>query len=198
MKAIFLIGCALLSLGELFASPAIARELCPKITNTKLQVQSQIQPQVQGVQTKGENKNRRRRNQNSGTVNFESELLRLTNLERNKQGLASLTLSSQLTKSARVHATDMATNGYFSHTGLNGSTPWDRAKANGYTYSFIGENIAAGSPTPEGTINQWMNSPGHRRNILNPNFREIGFGYANAPNSSYQHYWVQVFGTPQR
>ena len=71
-------------------------------------------------------------------------------------------------------------------------------KGTGYKYFALGENIAAGKATPEGTIRQWMNSSGHRANILNSRFTEIGFGYENAPNSRYRHYWVQVFGTPQR
>jgi uncharacterized protein YkwD len=129
---------------------------------------------------------------------YESELLRLTNLERQKAGLAPLRLSSQLKSAAQNHATDMARNNYFSHTGRNGSRMVDRIKATGYTYGYVGENIAAGRPSPVATIAQWMNSSGHRANILNPNFSEIGFGYANTSDSRYQHYWVQVFGSPRR
>lgn len=136
--------------------------------------------------------------QNTSRANFDAELLRLTNLERKKLGLAPLRLSPQLTQAAQSHALDMARNNYFSHKGLNGSTMTDRAKRTGYVYSALGENIAAGKATPEGTIRQWMNSTGHRANILNGKFTEIGFGYANAPNSPYRHYWVQVFGKPQR
>jgi uncharacterized protein YkwD len=131
-------------------------------------------------------------------VNFESELLKLTNLERKKLGLAALRRSPQLAQAAQSHAVDMAKNNYFSHRGLNGSSMADRVKRSGYAYSTIGENIAAGKATPEGTIRQWMNSPGHRANILNSKFTEIGFGYANAPNSPYRHYWVQLFGKPHR
>ncbi|OYQ65595.1 hypothetical protein B9G53_06900 [Pseudanabaena sp. SR411] len=136
--------------------------------------------------------------QSTSRVSFANELLKLTNLERQKVGLPPLKLSSQLTSAAQSHAGDMARNNYFSHTGLNGSSMVDRAKGTGYKYSALGENIAAGKATPEGTIRQWMNSSGHRDNILNPRFTEIGFGYANAPNSPYRHYWVQVFGKPQR
>ncbi|CAN1212090.1 SCP domain-containing protein [Tumidithrix helvetica PCC 7403] len=136
--------------------------------------------------------------QNTGQNAYETELLRLTNLERQKVGLAPLKLSSQLRKAAKKHALDMAINNYFSHTGLNGSSMVSRVKATGYTYSAVGENIAAGRPTPSATIQQWMNSSGHRANILNPKFNEIGFGYANVPDSRYQHYWVQVFGSPRR
>ncbi|BBC22928.1 CAP domain-containing protein [Pseudanabaena sp. ABRG5-3] len=130
--------------------------------------------------------------------NFETELLRLTNLERKKAGLSPLKLSLRLASTAQFHAVDMANNNYFSHTGCNGSSVGDRAKANGYKYQIVAENIAAGRSTPEGTIRQWMNSSGHRANILNPQFTEIGFGYANTSNSRYRHYWVQILGTPQR
>ncbi|WP_434685139.1 CAP domain-containing protein [Pseudanabaena minima] len=140
----------------------------------------------------------RKISQSTSRTSFETELLKLTNLERKKVGLSPLKLSPQLTKAAQFHAVDMARNNYFSHTGLNGSSMVDRAKGTGYKYSALGENIAAGKSTPEGTIRQWMNSSGHRANILNAKFTEIGFGYENAPNSRYRHYWVQVFGTPQR
>lgn len=191
MKAVFLIGCGLLSLGGFLASPAIATELSSTVA---------IKPQVQTLAVNSENKikNTNKISQNSSFVNFETQLLRLTNLERQKRGLAPLKLSAQLSRAAQLHGTDMAKNNYFSHTGRNGSNLGDRAKASGYKYSRVGENIAAGRSTAEGTMKQWMNSAGHRANILNPKFTEIGFGYANTPNSRYQHYWVQVFGTPQR
>ena len=191
MKAGFLIGCGLLSLGGFLASPAIATDLSSTIAT---------KPQVQTLAVNSENKikNSYRISQNSGFVNFETQLLKLTNRERQKQGLAPLKLSAQLSRAAQLHGTDMAKNNYFSHTGRNGSNLGDRAKASGYKYSRVGENIAAGRSTAEGTMKQWMNSAGHRANILNPKFTEIGFGYANTSNSRYQHYWVQVFGTPQR
>jgi hypothetical protein len=125
---------------------------------------------------------------------YDAELLQLTNLERQKVGLPALSLSNQLNQAAQNHAEDMTKNNYFSHTGLNGSQPWDRAEAAGYNYSYVGENIAAGRSTPAETINQWMNSQGHRENILNNNYTEIGFGYSHLDSSKYRHYWVQVFG----
>jgi len=125
---------------------------------------------------------------------YDAELLQLTNTERQNAGLPALTLSSQLGQAAQNHAEDMATNNYFSHDGLNGSQPWDRAKAAGYNYSYVGENIYAGLSTATAVIKGWMNSQGHRENILNPNYTEIGFGYAYNQSSDYRHYWVQVFG----
>jgi hypothetical protein len=129
---------------------------------------------------------------------YDVELLRLTNFVRQKAGLPALRLSTRLGQVALNHARDMAANNYFSHTGLNGSQSWDRAKAAGYHYSYIAENISAGHATPRKTILSWMNSPGHRKNILNPNYTEIGFGYAYSNASKYKYYWVQVFGRPSR
>ncbi len=180
MKTPFLIYFTLLSFGSLSAIPTSAANYYP--------IPATQQVTLLPIRTA----------QSMSNVSFEAELLKLTNLERKKVGLAPLKLSSQLTKAAQLHAIDMASNNYFSHTSRNGSSMVVRAKAAGYKYSLLGENIAAGRATPEGTIRQWMNSSGHRANILNGKFTEIGFGYANAPNSSYQHYWVQVFGTPQR
>jgi len=129
---------------------------------------------------------------------FDAELLQLTNEERRKAGVPALQLSPQLDRAAQGHAEDMVRNNFFSHTGSNGSTLVTRVAAAGYAYSFAGENIAAGGATPAQTIQQWMNSPGHRQNLLNRNFTQIGFGYVSAPSTAYGHYWVQVFGTPTR
>lgn len=183
MKSAFFVCSILLPLGGIFAIPAIATEFNP---TSMTQVQSQP---FSSVKNKGLPKN---------IASFETQLLKLTNLERQRVGLAPLKLSSQLTRAAQSHSTDMARNSYFSHTGKNGSSMADRTKATGYKYSYLGENLAAGRSTPEGTLRQWMNSSGHRANILNRSFTEIGFGYTNEPNSPYRHYWVQVFGTPMR
>lgn len=179
MKSNFLVCLIILSLTGISAKSAIA-------TNTSTTKQAQVTSAPTIAQLVRSN------------TSFEVELLRLTNIERQKVGLSPLKLSSRLGRSAQNHAADMARNNYFSHTGRNGSSISDRAMANGYKYSFLGENIAAGKTTPEGTIRQWMNSPGHRANILKREFTEIGFGYTNFSSSRYQHYWVQVFGTPQR
>jgi len=128
---------------------------------------------------------------------YDAELLQLTNAERQTAGLSPLGLSSQLGQAAQAHAEDMANNNYFSHTGLNGSQPSNRVDATGYVWYYVGENIAAGYSTPAETIQQWMDSQGHRENILSPNYTEIGFGYAYSVTNDYGYYWVQVFGTPQ-
>lgn len=97
---------------------------------------------------------------------------------------------------ARWLAQDMAEKGYFDHTDPQGRSIAPRLPDFGYKgYSEIGENIAAGQPTPEAVVEGWMHSPGHRANILNPAFREIGVGYFSRPKSRYRRFWVQDFGS---
>lgn len=111
------------------------------------------------------------------------ETVRLTNEERAKYGLAELKISSDLCEIAQDHAEDMYENNIFSHTFSNGDTIEDRVKGE---YSCLGENIAKGYTSAEAVVEGWMNSEGHRANILNEAFTEIGIGYQNG-------YWVQVF-----
>lgn len=104
--------------------------------------------------------------------------------------------NSKLDTSSQAHAKDMATKNFFSHTGSDGSQPWDRMKRAGYSYSYAGENIAAGNSTVDATMTQWLNSPGHCANIMGRNFTQVGFGYDYNSASTYKHYWVQNFAKP--
>jgi uncharacterized protein YkwD len=90
----------------------------------------------------------------------------------------------------------MACNNYFDHIAPDGSGPGERAARQGYSSSFIGENIAAGYSTPKAVVEGWMNSPGHKANILGVDYTEIGVGYAYSSSSSYGAYWTAVFGSP--
>lgn len=123
------------------------------------------------------------------------QVIDLTNQYRAAAGCAPLTVSQRLTSAAAAHSQDMATNNFFSHTGSDGSTPWDRIRRTGYTFSTAAENIAAGYRTAEQVVQGWYNSEGHRRNMLNCNLREIGVAYADG--GSYGRYWTQVFATPR-
>ena len=116
------------------------------------------------------------------TADFESDVIDLVNLERAAQGLHPLNYNYSLANAARDHSEDMGLQDYFSHTSLDGRTVPD------------GENIAAGQPTAENVVDSWMSSSGHRANILNPNFCDIGVGYAYVAGSTYGHYWTQDFG----
>lgn len=131
---------------------------------------------------------------------FVRRVVERTNSYRSQNGCQPLTLESRLTQAAQKHAEDMANSDYFSHTGLNGSTPWDRITATGYTYSTAAENIFAGAGTPEEAVDGWYDSEGHRKNMLNCDLEQIGVGYYylenDTGNVNYHTYWVQVFGTP--
>jgi uncharacterized protein YkwD len=120
------------------------------------------------------------------------EVVNIVNHERSKAGLSSLRIHSQLNAAAEAHSNDMARNNFMSHTGSDGSSMGDRIKRHGYNFRTAGENIAAGQRSPEDVMRSWMNSSGHRQNILNPNFRDIGVAYANG--GSFGIYWTQKFG----
>jgi uncharacterized protein YkwD len=125
---------------------------------------------------------------------FETKILTLVNQERAAQNLYSLSWDTELHDAAHSHSVDMATNNYFSHTSQDGRTFSDRIAAAGYEYNTAGENIAAGYSTPEAAMNGWMNSDGHKANILNSSYCDLGVGYAYDSGSTYGHYWTQDFG----
>ncbi len=122
---------------------------------------------------------------------WEKEILDLTNSFRARNGLSALSWSEAAGASARLHSEDMAENNYFSHTGLNGSTPGDRMKAQGISYRSSGENIIGGYGNALHSSNGWMNSSGHRSNMLNKSFTYLGVGYALG--GSYENYATQNF-----
>lgn len=131
----------------------------------------------------------------SADAGFESRVLDLVNQERSAAGLAPLTRAGELENAARGYAAAMAAGGFFGHTAPDGSTPSRRIDAAGYRgWSWVAENIAAGQRSPEQVMAGWMNSPGHRQNLLSPTAREIGIGHVQQPGSAYGHYWVQNFG----
>lgn len=123
-----------------------------------------------------------------------AEVLRLVNQARVRHGLAPIARAAELDVAAERHSRDMAINGFFSHTGSDGSNAGQRANAAGYFWYAWGENIAAGFPTAAAVMEAWMNSPGHRANILQPIFQEIGIAVVQQAGSRYGVYWTQVFG----
>lgn len=135
----------------------------------------------------------------SGTTNvdpsFGSQVIDLVNVERQAEGLGLLVGNDLLTEAAQKYAQKMADEGFFAHQDPNtGQMPWDRATAVGYQWTMIGENIAEGQTSPEMVMEGWMNSKGHRENILRPEFKEIGIGIYR--DLLGRIYWVQLFGTP--
>ena len=125
---------------------------------------------------------------NSTVINYENEVIRLVNEMRAKNGLNPLTADWELSRVARYKSQDMKDNNYFSHTSPVYGTPFNMIKNFGISYKSAGENIAKGQKTPQAVVNSWMNSSGHRANILNSSYTKIGVGYVADGN-----YWTQMF-----
>ncbi|MEV0738840.1 CAP domain-containing protein [Streptomyces sp. NPDC050549] len=120
------------------------------------------------------------------------KVVELTNAERAGAGLRPLAVDPLLAAAAQEHSTDMVARAFYSHTSPDGSQPWDRAAAAGSRRRTIGENIACGQRSPGEVVEGWMNSPGHRANILKPDFTHIGIGFAGGGQMGM--YWTQLFG----
>jgi uncharacterized YkwD family protein len=120
------------------------------------------------------------------TTGYELEVTALVNAERTKAGLKPLKYSEPLAKVARVKSADMYENSYFGHVSPTFGTPFDMLDKHRIPYQFAGENIAKGHHTPEEVVQSWMNSEGHRKNILNANYNQMGVGF-------YNHFWTQQF-----
>ena len=128
------------------------------------------------------------------TANYSTqaqEVLAQCNAQRRANGIAALSLDPELTKAANIRAQEIAT--LFSHTRPDGRKCFTVLDQIGYSYWSAGENIAAGYGNSSAVMNGWMNSPGHRSNILNAGFKRLGVGYVYIPNSEYGYYWVQIF-----
>ncbi|PLR78384.1 sporulation protein [Bacillus sp. V3-13] len=119
---------------------------------------------------------------------FEQQVFELTNQERAKHGVPALQLDVQLSKVAREKSRDMQAKGYFSHTSPTYGSPFDMMKQFGISYRTAGENIAMGQRSPQEVVTAWMNSEGHRKNILNPSYTHLGVGHVAQGN-----YWTQMF-----
>ena len=181
------------------AFPAQWKEVAP----TKQKVQTQ-QPVKQPTKTNVTAQKPTQTNTNTPTTNkpataqptqsnssvsaFENKVVELTNAERAKQGLAPLTLDTELSKVARTKSQDMKNKNYFDHNSPTYGSPFDMMKSFGISYTSAGENIAMGQTTPEQVVQAWMDSQGHRENIMNSSFTQIGVGYVASGN-----YWTQMF-----
>ena len=124
----------------------------------------------------------------AAATSYEQEVVRLVNEIRRNNGLKELTHDWQLSRVARYKSQDMKDNKYFAHNSPVYGTPFQMMKSFGITYKTAGENIAKGQATPQVVVNAWMNSSGHRANILNPSYTHIGVGYVAGGN-----YWTQMF-----
>ena len=126
--------------------------------------------------------------EDAAVTQYEQEVIRLVNEIRAQNGLSALTYNWELSRVARYKSQDMVDNRYFSHTSPTDGTPFQMIRSFGLSYRSAGENIAYGQRTPQAVVNAWMNSSGHRANILSSSYTQIGVGYvANG------HYWTQMF-----
>ncbi|MFD9031326.1 sigma-70 family RNA polymerase sigma factor [Streptomyces sp. NPDC059567] len=163
------------------ASPSASRTATPRPTKPAPTRTSSPAPKPKSTGTTG----------GSGSDSTTAgQVVSLVNSERAKAGCGPLTENSLLTEAAQGHSVDMAARNFFDHTNPDGDGPGERVTATGYRWSTYGENIAMGQRTPAQVMESWMNSPGHRANILNCSFKEIGIGI----HSDGGPYWTQVFG----
>jgi uncharacterized protein YkwD len=171
-------------------APAVSAQNTPQATPTKIYL-----PSLRGTGTPPLTEQEQMANQ----------VLALLNNERAKAGCAPLSLDSKLTSAALGHSNDMAVNNFFDHRGSNGSGLGERVNASGYRWRALAENIAAGYETPSEVVAGWMQSDGHRKNILNCSYVHTGVGYVfqsdDAPLAGeswpFFRYWTQVFAAPR-
>jgi uncharacterized protein YkwD len=139
----------------------------------------------------------------NGAAGIQSEVMQRVNALRAAGAVCGTTAyaatgplawNSLLLQAASGHSSDMAQNNYFSHTSLDGRTMVQRVVATGYTYTALGENIAAGQSTVESVITGWTNSPGHCQNLMNPAFRDIAVACVRSDTASYGYYWTMDLG----
>lgn len=124
-------------------------------------------------------------------LSFQKEVTRLVNVERSKRGLSKLDFNVELSNIATLKSQDMINKNYFSHTSPTYGSPFDMMERFNVSYRSAGENIAKGQRTPQDVVNAWMNSSGHRANILNSNYTDLGVGVAKSSNGTM--YWTQMF-----
>lgn len=158
----------------------------PKQEQPKVEQPKQEAPRAE--QPKQEQPKQNQNGQQSQLNQFEQQVVELTNQERAKHGLAPLQADLELSRVAREKSRDLAVNNYFDHNSPTYGSPFDMMRAYGISYRTAGENIAKGQRSPQEVVNAWMNSPGHRANILNGNFTHIGVGYVEQGN-----HWTQMF-----
>ncbi len=162
-------------------------------TDKKAQEQAQAQPEQaapteQAQPAEQAQSNKEETKQDSGLSEFEQQVVNLTNEERAKAGLPALEVDTELSKVAQAKSEDMRDNNYFAHNSPTYGSPFDMMNQFGVDYQSAGENIAKGQQTPEEVVNAWMNSEGHRKNIMNGSFTHIGVGYVEEGNI-----WTQQF-----
>lgn len=166
-------------LNQFYGTYSVPQKVTPQPTQPVKQTQTQPVKQTQPTA------------QATSVSEFEKQVATLVNQERKKAGLSPLQLDTKLSDVARTKSKDMMTKGYFDHQSPTYGSPFDMMKQFGITYRAAGENIAKGQQTPEEVMNSWMNSSGHRANILSANFTAIGVGFVKGSDGTT--YWTQMF-----
>lgn len=161
-----------------------------KVEQPKQEQPEQEQPAQQApVETEAQEQSEQQNQKESQQLSqFENEVVTLTNQERAKNGLAPLQIDEELSVVAREKSNDMSARNYFDHNSPTYGSPFDMMQSYGISYRAAGENIAKGQQTPQEVVNAWMNSQGHRENILNSSFTHIGVGFVEQGN-----HWTQMF-----
>ncbi|MBR1735811.1 MAG: hypothetical protein IJ736_02180 [Firmicutes bacterium] len=157
--------------------------------STTQTTQTQPTPQAQQPTTPTQQTTPQTPQVSQNNSSYAKQVLDLVNNERAKNGLSPLVLDNALSSVAQAKSEDMMNKNYFSHTSPTYGSPFDMMKQFGISYTYAGENIAKGQKTPEQVVNAWMNSEGHRANILNKNFTKMGLGYAASGSTTY---WTQM------
>ncbi len=152
---------------------------------------SVVEEKKQTSESKNAEKKNEKHEESTVITSFEKEVVELVNKERQQRGYSSLQIDLNVTQVARKKSADMRDNGYFSHQSPTYGSPFDMLKKEQIRFTMAGENIAAGQRSPSQVVRDWMNSEGHRKNILNPDFTHIGVGYQEG--GSYGTYWTQLF-----
>nr|WP_315023284.1 CAP domain-containing protein [uncultured Aminipila sp.] len=163
----------------------------PTTTNSNTTTTKPATTNTNTTTTKPATTNTTTGNSANAVGSYEQQVVNIVNQERAKEGLAPLTLNAKLSNVAETKAEDMRDKNYFSHTSPTYGSPFDMMKQFGITYTAAGENIAKGQKTPQDVMTAWMNSSGHRANIMNSNYQQIGVGYVTDSNGTT--YWVQEF-----
>ncbi|SEQ96613.1 CAP domain-containing protein [Lentzea albida] len=132
----------------------------------------------------------------ASAATVQEDVIALTNAERAKVNCPALKSNAALNTAAQRHSADMAAKNFMGHTGSDGSNLVTRIERAGYTrWTRAAENVAAGQQNAAAVVRSWMNSSGHRANILNCALRDIGVGHSYRQGTTYGHYWTQDFGT---
>lgn len=200
MKKLHILFATAILAGNLLMTPAAAVSLSHKVvsgdTMWKLAVQYQVgtseiiqaNPQISNPNLIYPGQILQIPQLDSTVSAYETEVIRLVNEIRQQNGLQPLSTNWELSRIARYKSQDMLENRYFAHNSPTYGTPFQMITAFGLSYRTAGENIAKGYASPQAVVNDWMNSSGHRANILNASYKQIGVGYVSNGN-----YWTQMF-----